>query len=75
MVELIHFGLLVKRLCDGETLGSQGSDVLLSRGGEVGVVVVVKILGSCALDINVFEKRVLLLIGHDRTNDFVKCLS
>ena len=40
-------------LCDGETLGSQGSDMLLSGGGEVGVGRVLKVFGSCFVEIDV----------------------
>ena len=32
-----HLNALLLCLCDGDTLGSQGSDVLLSRGRKVGV--------------------------------------
>ena len=67
MVAYVHFRVLLSSLCDGETLGCQGSDVLLSGGGEDGVVEVFSYAG----EINVLEVGVLLLVGHDGAQNLV----
>ena len=60
LVALSHSFWLLVCLGDGETLGFQGSDVLLCTGGEVTIVPV-----SCHEKINAFKVRVLLLVGDD----------
>ena len=66
IVALVHFIILLVCFCDGETLGCQGSDVLLSGGGKVLVE-----MASCIAEIDIYEVRVLLLVGNDGTHHLV----
>ena len=62
--DLSHFSRLLCGLGDGDTLGFQGSDVLLSGGGPY-------IAHICLPEINGFKLWVLLLVGDDSFDHLV----
>ena len=77
VVAPFHLLVLLLGLCNGETLGSQGSDVLLSGGEDMHVLIITLVsvaildlaIGSCIVQINVGKVTILLLVGQDGTTD------
>ena len=61
VVALVHFVPLLISHCNVQTLGSQGIDILVIV---FGVVLVIR-----SMEINVYQARVQLLVGHDGTHN------